>query len=95
MTKIHHLTETRRQVAVRDSASAIDHALAPGRHGRGFRLEEETELATSDVHRIAHQGETYDIGPDGSFTVPEHVAAHLVSQPGWHKGPNPLAGEAA
>lgn len=94
--QIHHARIGDRVRFVPDPGSAIDHALFPGTsHRRGMSAERYRALGPSDVHQIAHEGETYNIDPDGSFTVPEHVAAHLTRMPEWHEGPNPFAGEAA
>lgn len=50
----------------------------------------EMVMRHSDVHRIAHEGKTYDVHDDGTFHVPDAVAAHMLRMPGWHEGESPF-----
>lgn len=40
-------------------------------------------------HRDGHQ-EVYELQPDGTFMVPDEVAAEHLGRPGWHEGENPF-----
>ena len=39
------------------------------------------------------EGQTFELGADGSFDVPEDVAAHFLRMPGWHVGISPFPPE--
>jgi hypothetical protein len=58
---------------------------------RGMVQRRELVMKASDVAAIKHGEDTYEVASDGTFDVPEHVAAHFLRQPGWHQGPNPFA----
>jgi hypothetical protein len=60
---------------------------------RGIVARREQVIRKGGATRIAHEGVTYEIDPDGSFDVPEEVAAVLVGKPGWYEGPNPFPAE--
>jgi hypothetical protein len=68
---------------VDQAVSAIDPI-----HGIVRRVE--TVIKQSSVTSIDGK---YNIGPDGSFDVPDDVAAFLCNTPGWYAGPNPYAEE--
>lgn len=57
---------------------------------RGAVKEPVAVLKRSNVDRIVHDGETYEIHGDGSFYVPDHVAAFLLRMPDWHEGESPF-----
>lgn len=88
--QIHHVIATDEVRYVPDPSDAVDHAIHDRRLRRGFRAEHHRVLAPSGVSKIAHEGETYKIAPDGTFTVPEHVAEHMLRMPGWNEGPSPF-----
>ncbi len=44
----------------------------------------------STVGTITHDGEVYEVADDGSFYVPEDVAAFMLRQPDWYSGPSPF-----
>jgi hypothetical protein len=57
----------------------------------GMRLHQERALRRGTTARISHPGfDPIDIGPDGTFDVPDEVGAHFVGRPGWYEGPNPF-----
>ncbi len=58
---------------------------------RGVVQRSELVMQASDVDRIVHEDGTFEVGPHGTFQVPDHVAAHFLRQPGWHQGANPFA----
>ncbi len=62
---------------------------------RGAVLKSEQVLKRSGTTAIAFDGETYEIGEDGTFDVPVEVAAHFTARPGWYEGPNPFIEEYA
>ena len=35
-------------------------------------------------------GETFEVGPDGTFSLPDDVAEHFLRMPGWHEGASPF-----
>jgi hypothetical protein len=60
---------------------------------KGVRARKETVLARGGSTSIADgEGGTYEIGPDGSFEVPDELGHFLLKQPGWYEGVNPLGG---
>jgi hypothetical protein len=59
----------------------------------GMVQRRELVMRASDVSAIKHADDTFDVQPDGTFQVPEHVAAHFLRMPGWHEGSNPFAVE--
>lgn len=66
-------------------------------HGQVRRREEV--LRCSDITQVSHDGKTYSRDDDGTFDVPDDVAAFLVGrrtgQGTWRTGPNPFADEIA
>jgi len=42
------------------------------------------------MHVTASTGEGYERQEDGTFLLPDEVANHLLRQPNWHEGANPL-----
>lgn len=60
--------------------------------GRQTKVPVE-QFIPDDTDRITHDGETFEVQPDGSFFVPADLAEFLVRQPDWHPGPNPFAPE--
>jgi len=56
----------------------------------------EEALKPSGTWRIgAPDGATFERGADGTFEVPDEVAAFWLRRPGWHEGASPFAAEAA
>lgn len=62
---------------------------------RGMVLRSERKVLKGGTVAISHPDydEVFEIGPDGSFDVPDDVAAFLVKQPSWFEGPNPFQEE--
>jgi hypothetical protein len=56
-------------------------------------LRREIQMKPADTGAIKHGEDTYEVQSDGTFDVPEHVAAHFLRMPGWHEGSNPFAEE--
>ena len=50
---------------------------------------QQFDVDSSD--RVVHDGQVYEVQPDGSFHVPVELAEFLCRQPGWFAGPNPFA----
>ena len=80
MTQIHNVVESPTSRYVLDP----DHGMVQRR---------ELVMRASDVDRIKHGDDTFEVQPDGSFEVPADVAAHYLRMPGWHEGPSPFAPE--
>ena len=58
---------------------------------RGAVKRREQIMKRSSAERIVHNGETYEVEADGTFLVPDDVAAFMCRQPGWHEGPSPFS----
>ena len=80
MTQIHNVIES----------PTMRHVLDPA---LGLVQRRELVMRASDVDRIKHGADTFEVQPDGSFEVPAEVAAHYLRMPGWHEGPSPFAPE--
>ena len=66
---------------------------------RGAIKEQRRALKPSDADRIvvakgAHdscpEGAAFERQSDGTFEVPDDVAAHFLVMPGWHEGASPF-----
>ena len=57
----------------------------------GVVLRKEQAIQPATTTAICHQGRTYEVQPDGSFMVPDDVAAFFLRMPAWHPGPSPFA----
>ena len=77
MTKIHHV-ETKHE-----ERWEFDPQLGPVR--RNIPL-----VGRSGTEKIVHAGETFEVGTDGSFDVPDYVADFMCRMPGWHRGTSPF-----
>lgn len=55
-----------------------------------------TELTDPNTEVIVHKGQSYFCGPDGTFDVPDEVAAefvdHIIGGVAWHEGTSPFYG---
>jgi hypothetical protein len=60
---------------------------------KGAVLKHTQVLKRGTADTIAHDGETFSVDADGSFHVPDDLAALLLKQPGWYEGPNPFVEE--
>lgn len=60
---------------------------------KGAVLKHTQVLKRGTASAITHDDETYEVEADGSFRVPDDLAAFLVNQPGWYGGPNPFVEE--
>lgn len=78
MTQVHKVVET-----------TVNRFEVDADHGVVQRVARLMKPAGDD--RIKHGDETFEVQPDGTFELPEHVAAHFLRQPGWHEGPSPFA----
>lgn len=76
--KIHHVIETTQD------RWEVDPVRGPGRVRSAI-------VRPSDVHRLVFKKKTYDIGPDGSFDVPNEVGKFYVGKLGWYEGVLPVA----
>jgi hypothetical protein len=56
----------------------------------GMVKRHEMILGRSTTGAIAHKGKTYNVTDDGTFEVPEDLAAFLLNQKGWHEGATPF-----
>ncbi|MGD0386755.1 MAG: hypothetical protein ABSB73_11555 [Solirubrobacteraceae bacterium] len=78
MTQIHHVVQS----------TANRYVVDPD---RGIVQRRELVMGASDIQQIKHGDDMFQVGDDGTFQVPERVAAHFLRMPGWHEGPNPFA----
>jgi len=56
----------------------------------GARLVRREAAQPSGADRIIHSGATYE-ARNGTFEVPDDVAAFMLRMPGWHEGESPFA----
>lgn len=53
-------------------------------------LRHETIMKPVQNELIKYGSREYKVNDDGTFTVDDDCAAHLLAQPGWHEGANPF-----
>lgn len=57
---------------------------------KGLVLQTQDIVKRSDTSVISFDGVEYEVDDDGTFDVPDEVAAFFIGTPGWYEGPNPF-----
>lgn len=72
--KIHHVIETVETVWDFDPV-------------RGATKVQQSVLRPADDIKLVHEGQTYLVGDDGAFEVPDDLGRLLCGRAGWYEGP--------